>query len=55
LPTPEKGNYTGVEYRRVQPIGGGVGLTVGVNRAWYNTDSIKYHATGARVGLTFDR
>ena len=55
LPTPEKGNYTSVEYRRIQPIGGGVGLMVGVNRAWYKADSSKYHATGARVGLTFDR
>jgi YaiO family outer membrane protein len=55
LPTVEKGNFTSVEYRRVQPIGGGVGLMVGVNRIWYATDSTKYHGTGARVGLTFER
>jgi YaiO family outer membrane protein len=55
LQTPEKGNYTSVEYRRVQPIGGGVGLMVGVNRIWYKTDSNKYHGTGARVGLTFEK
>ncbi len=55
LPIAEKGNFTSVEYRRVQPIGGGVGLMVGVNRIWYTTDSTKYHGTGARVGLTFER
>jgi YaiO family outer membrane protein len=55
LPAAEKGNYTSAEYRRIQPIGGGVGLMVGVNRIWYTTDSTKYHGTGARVGLTFDR
>jgi YaiO family outer membrane protein len=54
LPTPEKGNFTNVEYRRVQPIGGGVGLMVGVNRIWYKADSAKFHGTGLRVGLTFE-
>lgn len=54
LSTPEKGNFTNVEYRRVQPIGGGVGLMVGVNRIWYKADSAKFHGTGVRVGLTFE-
>lgn len=55
LPTPEKGNFTNVEYRRVQPIGGGVGLMVGVNRIWYKADSAKFHGTGLRVGLVFEK
>lgn len=55
LATPEKGNYTSFEYRRIQPIGGGVGLMVGVNRAWYNADSNKHRSTGVRAGLTFER
>jgi YaiO family outer membrane protein len=54
LTTPEKGKYSNVEYRRVQPIGGGVGLMVGVNHIWYEADSAKFHGTGVRVGLTFE-
>lgn len=54
LATPEKGNYNNVEYRRVQPVGGGVGLMVGVNRIWYKADSAKFHGTGVRIGLTFE-
>jgi YaiO family outer membrane protein len=53
LATPEKGKFSSVELRRVQPIGGGVSLMLGVNRIWYNTDNAKYHGTGARVGLIF--
>ena len=43
------------ELRRVQPIGGGVSVMLGVNRIRYNTDSAKFHGTGARVGLIFKR
>jgi YaiO family outer membrane protein len=53
LATPAKGKFTSAELRRVQPVGGGVSLMLGVNRIWYNTDSAKYHGTGARVGLIF--
>jgi YaiO family outer membrane protein len=55
LPTPEKGNFTSVEYRRVQPIGGGVGVMVGVNRIWSRADSARFHGTGLRLGLTFEK
>jgi YaiO family outer membrane protein len=55
LANPEKGNFTNIEYRRVQPIGGGVGLMVGVNRIWYKTDSAKFHGTGLRAGLVFEQ
>jgi YaiO family outer membrane protein len=55
LATPEKGKFSNVELRRVQPIGGGVSLTMGLNRIWYNTDSAKYHGTGARLGLIFEK
>jgi YaiO family outer membrane protein len=55
LATPEKGKYSNIEYRRVQPIGGGVGLMVGVNHIWYKTDSARFHGTGARVGFTFEQ
>jgi YaiO family outer membrane protein len=54
LATPEKGKYDNIEYRRVQPLGGGVGLMAGVNRIWYEADSAKFHGTGFRVGLTFE-
>jgi len=55
LGLPEKGKFNSVEYRRVQPIGGGVGLMVGVNRSWYEADNAKFRGTGARIGLTFSR
>jgi YaiO family outer membrane protein len=51
---PEKGNYTQVEYRRLQPIGGGVSLSFGVKRNWYDTPSTKFHGTGFRVGFVFE-
>jgi YaiO family outer membrane protein len=54
LATPEKGTYSNIEYRRVQPIAGGIGLMVGVNRIWYRADSAKFHGTGVRIGFTFD-
>ena len=53
LATPEKGKFSNVELRRVQPIGGGVSVMVGVNRTWYDTDTAKFQGTGARVGLIF--
>jgi YaiO family outer membrane protein len=55
LATPEKGKFSNVELRRVQPIGGGVSVMLGVNRIWYDTDSAKHHGTGARVGLIFTK
>jgi hypothetical protein len=55
LASAEKGKYTNVELRRIQPIGGGVGLLLGANRIWYETDSTKYHGTGVRFGFTFDQ
>jgi len=55
LGAPDKGKFNNVEYRRVQPIGGGVGLMVGVNRSWYEADNAKFRGTGARIGLTFSR
>jgi hypothetical protein len=53
LPTPQRGKYSNVELRRVQPIGGGFGVSVGVNRIWYETGSVKHRGTGVRVGLIF--
>jgi YaiO family outer membrane protein len=53
LATPEKGKFSSVELRRVQPLGGGVSAMVGVNRTWYDTASAKFHGTGARLGLIF--
>lgn len=55
LAIPEKGKFTSAELRRVQPIGAGVSLMLGVNRVWYDTQSAKYHGTGARVGLVFGK
>lgn len=53
LATPEKGDYNNIEYRRLQPIGGGVSLMLGVNRIWYKADSAKFHGTGVRAGIVF--
>lgn len=53
LATPEKGKFSNIELRRVQPVGGGVSVVLGANRTWYNTDSAKYHGTGGRLGLLF--
>jgi YaiO family outer membrane protein len=53
LPVPEKGRYTNVELRRLQPIGGGVSATLGVNRIWYKADGANFRGTGVRVGLVF--
>jgi len=50
---PEKGKYTSVELRRLQPIGGGVSLSLGVRKAWFEADSAKYRGTGVHVGLVF--
>ncbi|HEX6660287.1 MAG TPA: YaiO family outer membrane beta-barrel protein [Sphingomicrobium sp.] len=50
---PQKGTYTSVELRRLQPIGGGVSLTIGAKRTWFEADSAKYHGTGVHVGLAF--
>jgi len=51
---PEKGKYTQVEYRRLQPIGGGVSLSLGVKRNWYDTPTVKFHGTGVRFGFVFE-
>lgn len=55
LPTPERGKYTSVELQRTQRIGGGIGLTAGISRKWYETASVKYRGLGVRLGLTFAR
>lgn len=55
LSVPQKGHHTGVELRRLQPIGGGVSASLGVNRSWYKTDSAKFRGTGFRAGLVFAR
>jgi len=54
LGAPEKGNYTQIEYRRTQPIAGGVSVSLGVKRNWYDTPSTKFHGTGVRLGLIFN-
>jgi YaiO family outer membrane protein len=53
LASPEKGKFTSVELRRVQPIGGGVSVMIGANKAWYDTGSTKFDSKGVRLGLTF--
>jgi YaiO family outer membrane protein len=55
LATPEKGKYTNLELRRVQPLAGGVGLSFGGNRIWYETGNTKHHGTGFKIGLTFSK
>jgi hypothetical protein len=54
LISPEKGHYTQLEYRRIQPVGGGVSLSVGAKRSWYDTPTTKFHGTGLRFGLVFE-
>ena len=55
LPATQKGKFDSIEYRRVQPIGGGVGIMLGVSRIRYRAEGAKFHGTGARVGLVFEK
>jgi YaiO family outer membrane protein len=55
LTTPAKGRFSTVELRRVQNIGGGVGLVAGVNRGWYRTGAGSFNANGVRFGLAFEQ
>ena len=55
LSAPQKGKFSSIEYRRVQPIGGGVGVMLGVSRNWYNSEGAKFDGTGARVGLVYEQ
>ena len=53
LIAPEKGRFTSVELRRLQPIGGGVSLSLGAKRTWFETPGDKYRGTGVHLGLAF--
>jgi YaiO family outer membrane protein len=53
LPRSANGTFTSIALQRSQPIGGGVALDVGVNRAWYKTPTAKYRGTGLVAGLSF--
>lgn len=55
LSTPAKGKFTSAELRRVQPVGGGVSVMLGVNKIWYDGDNGKHHGTGVRFGLVFGK
>jgi YaiO family outer membrane protein len=53
LPRNANGRFTSIALQRSQPIGGGIALDVGVNRAWYETPRGKYRGTGLIAGLSF--
>jgi len=50
---PEKGKYTSIELRRLQPVGGGVSLALGAKKTWFDATGNKYHGTGVHLGLVF--
>ena len=52
LPRSGPGKFTSVALQRSQPIGGGIAVNLGINRAWYRTPTGTYHGTGALVGLS---
>jgi YaiO family outer membrane protein len=53
IPGNPTGKFTSVALMRSQPIGGGIALDVGVNRAWYDTPTGSYRGTGVVAGLSF--
>jgi YaiO family outer membrane protein len=53
LPRAANGRFTSIALQRSQPIGGGVALEAGVNRAWYETPTGKYRGTGVVAGFSF--
>lgn len=53
LPNTPNGRFTSLAVQRSQPIGGGVTLNLGVNRAWYRTPAGRYTGTGLIAGLSF--
>ena len=55
LPTAGRGNYTSIALRRLQPIAGGVALSVTAERTWFNTPVADYTGTTLRVGFDFSR
>jgi YaiO family outer membrane protein len=55
LPTAAAGRFTSVAVRRVQPVGGGVALNLGLNRSWYQTPAGNYHGTGVSFGFSVSK
>jgi YaiO family outer membrane protein len=55
LPRSANGKFTSVAVQRAQPVGGGVALNFGVNRAWYKTPTATYRGTGIVAGLSFSK
>jgi YaiO family outer membrane protein len=53
LPRTPNGRFTSFAAQRSQPIGGGIVLQAGVNRAWYKTAAGSYSGTGLVAGLSF--
>jgi YaiO family outer membrane protein len=53
IPGNPTGKFTSVALMRSQPIGGGVALDVGINRAWYDTPAGNYRGLGLVTGLNF--
>lgn len=53
MPGNPTGKFTSVALMRSQPIGGGVALDIGVNRAWYDTPTGSYRGMGVVTGLSF--
>jgi YaiO family outer membrane protein len=53
LITPAKGNQTSIEVQRLQPIGGGVSLSIGARHSWLKTAGGNFHGNGFHVGLSF--
>jgi len=55
LPRSASGKFTSLAVQRSQPVGGGVALNFGVNRAWYKTPTATYRGTGIVAGLSFSK
>jgi len=53
LAAPVKGQQTSIEVQRLQPIGGGVSLSLGARRTWMKTAGGDFHGNAVRLGLSF--
>jgi YaiO family outer membrane protein len=53
LPRSAVGKFTSIALQRQQPLGGGVTLKIGVNRAWFVTPTQRYRGSGLLVGISF--
>jgi hypothetical protein len=48
------GRSTSLTFRRVQPLGNGVGMALTIGRSWYDRPLGNYQSTRIGFGLTYN-